>query len=108
MYDLTYPHGLLQASYDQTPRWFCIANIDVEEDFRRQGIGKLLLRRSVSLAEEVGAQLIYAAIVSRESLDMMTSVFGEEAVKIRQVGSYAPHADNPEDKTGAMLWYELK
>jgi GNAT superfamily N-acetyltransferase len=100
--------GSLDATYNQINRWFGIANIDVDVEFRRQGIGKLLLRSALATAQEVDARFIHAAIISRECLDAMESVFGLDALVIQERGMYE-YADGTRGiGANAALWYEIK
>ena len=105
LYTFTTEHGFLDASHQPTVGWFGIANVDVEPPFRRRGIGKALI--SCAFERALDAKMIYAAILSRECLDAMASVFGQEAVSIQELGSYTP-ADQPDNyNTHASLFLEL-
>lgn len=65
-----------------------IDSIKVNSRLRNQGIGKAILRSVKELAYETGVDIVTAQITSRESLDSMTSVFGEDSIHIRKRGDY--------------------
>lgn len=78
--------GYLEASFDQVTDIF-----DIEMFYTavpRKGLGKLLLRSALGLAEEAQAELITAYIISRTSLDSMTEVFGADTVTVKNRGEY--------------------
>jgi GNAT superfamily N-acetyltransferase len=108
LYDFEAEHGVLDAIYQPEVGWFCISNIDVEPQYRRQGLGKLLLRAAFTEAERLRARLIYAAITSRECLDAMSEVFGKAAIKVSHEGTYTPDGSSDRYDARAMLWSELK
>jgi hypothetical protein len=108
LYELDCEHGHLDASFDPFIKWVCISNLDVDTDFRRQGIGKMLLRESITLSQELNANLIYAAIISRECLDAMRAVFGTEHISVVNEGEYETPDTKPAFVTCAMLHYDLR
>ena len=108
LYDFEAGHGVLDAIYQPEVGWFCISNIEVEPQYRRQGLGKLLLRAAFTEAERLRARLIYAAITSRECSDAMSEVFGETAIKVSREGTYTPNGSSDRYDAQAMLWLELK
>jgi hypothetical protein len=65
----------------------------------------MLLHTAKDHAQDIGAKAIVAAIISRECLDAMESVFGEEAINVETRGDYASQvADQCKDKpTSAYL-----
>jgi len=106
VYLLKADHGSLEATFRPEVGWFGIANLDVDKSHRRQGIGKALLRYAFSEAEELDARLIHAAILSRECLDAMRTVFGEEAIIADEEGTYT--ADNEFDRYDTKAILKLK
>ena len=108
IYRISTELGGIDAVYHPKELRYTIANIDVYSH-RRRGVGKELLRVSQSHARELGARVIFAAIISRECLDAMTSVFGEEFIYTSQVGTYAPAgADYGKVPTSAVLHVVLE
>ena len=107
LYEMRCDNGELDATYDSEIRWFNIANLDVGLRHRRNGIGKLLLRESLVLAEELDAKLIYAIIISRECLDAMRSVFGDKWISVHNEGSYAAEENFGIDRASAILHRDL-
>ena len=107
---ITHPFGGAENTYRSDAGLYCVANLDVAQDKRRQGIGKLLLEASHTHALKVGARAIYGAIISRECLDAMRSVFGTESVTIDLLGSYAAEGeDYPKaNPTSATLFLPLE
>lgn len=103
IYTLSADHGELVGISRHDSGWFCIANLDVDEGYRRQGIGKALLRGCLEIAVEDQAQLVYAAIVSRECLDAMVGVFGADNVSVTATGEYEGSAEH--SPTSAFLRY---
>ena len=88
--EFSYGHGIGEAlAYisPQTSR-LNIDTIKVHHRARNQGIGKAILRSIKNLAHETDIHIVTATIISRESIDSMTSVFGEDAVVIRKRGEY--------------------
>ncbi len=84
--ELDHQLGFLEASFDNVTDIF-----DIEMYYSavpRKGLGKLLLRSALGLAEEVQAELITACIISRTSLDSITEVFGSDAVTVKSRGDY--------------------
>lgn len=87
-FELKVDHGYADVSFETITSWMGIANIFVEAEFRRQGRAKALLGHVALMAEEFDAKLIYASIVSRESIDAFVAVFGEDNVSVDRLGSY--------------------
>lgn len=94
-FELSTEHGSLDATLHAITGWFGIANVVVDVDYRGRGIAKSLLRQALSVAEAHDARLIYASVISRESIDAMRSVFGDEAVQVDEMGTYTP-SDEPD------------
>ena len=108
LYLLTTKYGGIDALYNKDTKHYTIANFDVDRSARREGIGKNLLDTSKIHARELGAEIIKAAIISRECLDAMSAIFGEDSIIIDQKGEYAPIGQDISDTpTSAMLWHEL-
>ena len=87
-------------------RLFTITNIDVLPEHRRQGIGKVILENMKAHARELGAVTIMSAILSRECLDAMVSVFGDEYINVAEEGTYHSPEEYPDIVVGdtrAML-----
>lgn len=109
IYCITTESGAIDAVYHTADRRYAIANFDVVANARRRGIGKELLRASKQHACELGARIIFAAIISRECLDAMQTVFGEENVYVGELGDYAPEgADTGAKPTSAVLQMYIK
>ena len=87
-YELTVDHGYADVTFEKSTRWLGVANIIVEPEFRRQGRAKAMLGHVAMMADELDAKLIFAAIISRESIDAFVSVFGKSAVDIECMGDY--------------------
>mgnify|MGYP000617873297 CR=1 FL=1 len=110
---ITCDHGRLRMYYNPERRHFLINSVVVEPKFRREGRATALLEYSIEYAKELGARTIGAVIVTREILDGMSKVFGEEAITIEQLGIYEhqkPHflSAEPEHSTLARLDYSLE
>lgn len=106
LFELYAEHGDLAAIWEPNDGSFYIANIDVEADFRGQGIGKALLQKSKEIAEEqVDIKYIYSIIISRECLAAMQAVFGVNNVKVNEVGTWESEKKLGEPRTSALLWY---
>jgi GNAT superfamily N-acetyltransferase len=85
--------------------WLGVSGIEVEDGHRRQGIGKALLSSVREKSEELRAKVIYASIISRESIVIFQRVFGEENILVSQLGTFAPD-DEPESyNASALLFY---
>ena len=87
-YELQVDHGYADVTFETSVGWFGIANLYVEPKFRKGGRAKALLGHAALMAEEFNASLVYASIISRESIDAFVAVFGEEAVSIEKQGQY--------------------
>lgn len=106
LYSIKTEGGNIDATYRNTEQLYTIANFDVHHDHRRRGVGKELLRASQAHARELGAHVLFAAIISRECLDAMITVFGEESVRVGQIGTYALKGkDKGDEPTSALLIY---
>jgi GNAT superfamily N-acetyltransferase len=101
-------HGTLDATYDATLRWFCIANLDVDPKFRGEGRAKFLLSTALNEAERQGAKIMYAAILSRECIRAMIGIFGSDAVIIEKLGTFTPDKESNRYDAAAILRYEIK
>lgn len=106
-FELSTEHGYLDATLHAITGWFGIAGISVEVDYRGRGIAKTLLRQALYVAETQDARLIYAAAISRESIDAMRSVFGDEAVQIDEIGTYTPPGEPDRYDASAYLSVNL-
>lgn len=109
LFEVTLPHGDLIANYHPSLGTMIITSYDVAANFRNAGIGKNLLRIANYHAEQLGAKAIWAHLTSRESVDAMTSVFGEKAVTVKHLGLYNQDRLPPHRQTGtdATLEYYL-
>lgn len=104
IYHLVTEKGGVEAVYHTDERRYTIANFDVDVKARRRGIGKELLRASQTHARELGAKVVFAVIISRECLDAMRSVFGEESVFVAEEGGYdSGEGAEPKARTSAVL-----
>ena len=109
LYTISTDGGNIDAAYREIGELYTIANFDVLSDRRRRGVGKELLRASQAHARELGAKVIFAAIISRECLDAMNTVFGEESIRVSILGTYAPEGKDYGDiPTSAVLHAKLK
>lgn len=109
VYEFNCGVGYLNATFNQISGWFGISLIDVERAERRQGIAKLLLRKSLEVATEINARFIYAGIISRECLDAMEAVFGADALIVKDRGTYtAPYETYDRQDADAVLSFQLK
>jgi GNAT superfamily N-acetyltransferase len=93
-YEFQTEHGYLDASYDLSTNHFGIKMVHVESSHQRQGIGKELLQAALQQARQTDARYIVGLVISRECLDAMQAVFGEEALIVKSLGFY--EADYPE------------
>lgn len=100
-------HGQLLATYEPLIGMFSISRVDVEPDSRRRGIAKALLSTALHVAEECEAQEIFASITSRESINAITSVFGEDSVHVMNLGTYAPETKPGYHDASAVLLHKL-
>ena len=81
-----------------------LSDLRVPTQKRRKGISKMLAAQGIPLAQEIGAKVIVAGITSRESVQVMRYVFGEDSVRISWLGEFG----SPEEGTaGAGLFYEV-
>lgn len=96
---------MVEVIFDPNTRWFGIANFDVEKEHRRRGIGKTLLREALNFANDLDARLIHAAIISREYLDAMTQVFGEETINVAELGGYEDDPQPNKSTRASLLYY---
>lgn len=106
-FELLTDHGSLDATLHSITRWFGISGIQVDVDYRGRGIAKTLLRQALYIAETQDARLIYAAVVSRESIDAMRSVFGDGAVQVDEIGTYTPYGEPDRYDASAHLSLNL-
>lgn len=107
--DIATPYGETNSIVVPSESRMTIACFDVRREFRCQGIGKALLRKTRDEALRRDVHLIIASIISRECIDAMVSVFGPEAVHIAPMGTYDATAGGYEQgDAGAVLLYTLK
>ena len=106
LYDLSNDYGYIDAIYSPDGI-YQISSIVVSS--RRKGHGQNLLRKSEEHARELGARKIGAVIISRECLEAMTRVFGEDSLTVLQRGEFTPegHDYNTISPTQALLRYTL-
>lgn len=86
VFELRHSYGFLMMSYIETHKIATIDDIYVEPSRLRNGIGSLLLRKSIEVAKEVEAERITAILVSRSGILTCQSVFGDESVRVSHVG----------------------
>ena len=110
-FDITAEHGELNAmlfpagsSYDR--RTLSIVSIDTDTGYTRNGIGKMLLRTSLEIAQGHEAEEITSLLITRECIHAMRSVFGDEAVNISRLGTYGKNDQYNFDAV-AVLQYEV-
>jgi GNAT superfamily N-acetyltransferase len=102
------PNSFLVASYNLPWGFFYISDIHVEPALRRNNIGKQLLSVALEAAQEKDASMIMSAIVSRECLDAMRSVFGSNALQVLEEGTYQdPTNPTPNLDARAGLTFHL-
>jgi GNAT superfamily N-acetyltransferase len=97
----------LTAFYYRRTNLFVVSYVYVEPGCRRRGIGSALLRQCLSEARVAGASALTAHIVSRESLDMFTSVLDGAGISVQKVGGYLENPLKVPDDTIADVEYEL-
>lgn len=107
VYMFTADHGQLDASFAPDTSSFRIDDLRVEQEFRRNGIGKMLVRSALSTAREIGAGSIGARLLSRECCDVMRDVFGDAAVRINTRGNYTSEGFPDEYDARGVLWVQL-
>lgn len=84
-YEITVPHGLLRTVHDRTNNY----NLQwLESSAPRQGLGRQLLFEGLSHAQRLGAEHISATIMSKECLEDMKVVFGEDCIAVFHEGYY--------------------
>jgi GNAT superfamily N-acetyltransferase len=107
--EILLPHGFLTASFHPAIGPLLITNYQVDANFRKAGIGKNLLRAAHHQAVALGATAVWAHMTSRESVDAITSVFGEAAVSVGALGYYDQDRLPPHRRTEtrAELQYRL-
>ena len=82
--------GTLSARHSYEDNVYDIRMFSVYEAYQRQGYGKELLRLAYQHARVLGAAAISASnIITRESIDALTSVFGGSDIDIESLGNYA-------------------
>lgn len=102
-YIVEHPHGYVSFLLERETGLVEIDDGWVDPDFTRRGIMKNMLRYTTQVAHEIGGRVLSASIVSREGLDAMRSVFGEEHITVNREGNYGdpPDPDNEEN----FGWY---
>ncbi|MBC7708104.1 GNAT family N-acetyltransferase [Polaromonas sp.] len=103
-FEIYMAQGELTAVYDNNTGTLNIKDVAVKEYFTRHGIGKNLVRIARDQAIELGATAIEATLASRESVDLMTSVFGSDAVTVAYLGLYGQSRLPPHRQTGTRAW----
>jgi hypothetical protein len=109
-YDFAFESGTLTSAFRENERLYKISNLEVSDrGERRRGVGKGLLRVALGHAESLEARTVLAIIISRECLDAMEAVFGEDSIEVLDRGGYAPegHDQCLESPTRALLWKQL-
>lgn len=105
-YALSTAHGWLETVYRRQIRQYTLANIEVTK--QRESIGKFLMESGLQHARRLKASYVVGLIISRECLDAMTHVFGEENIQVNERGKYASEIHSDKDTTSAMLYYEIE
>jgi GNAT superfamily N-acetyltransferase len=116
LFEIIHEHGSCSFMTDPATGQLDIEWLEVDEgdlthenNYRRRGIGKNMLRYTLDVARDIGARTITATIISRESLSAMTRVFGEDSIRVKKLGRYdytdpgEPQA--PHQHTRAFLEY---
>lgn len=106
-FSLKNPYGYLISHYTPEDGRYDLIDLEVERRQRGRGIGKLLLREADVHARMLQARVMTASIISRECLDAMTSVYGEEHIQVRDVGQYQPEDETDIYTTNATLYRRL-
>lgn len=104
--ELDVEHGNALLSLN-TSGWLCVSNIDVEVGFRREGIGRRLLKKAMEIAEAERANVIYAALISREAIVLFGNVFGEENLRIHSMGAFTDELGLGGEPAHASMWYTM-
>jgi hypothetical protein len=82
---------------------------DIDVSLPRRGIGRRLLRSGQEQATNLGARSIVAAIISRECLESMVMVFGQEHISVEKLGDFVPEDEvKAFTRTSALLYVPLK
>jgi len=103
--------GQLTSSIDLNTLEYEIIDYIIYNAYRRQGYGKELFKFGVDHAKSIGAQAIIGVnIVSRESINVIASVIGEDKVTIEKLGDYTPQGkdDNSVNRTKASFRYDTR
>lgn len=105
-YHLQRRGGELWTNYCARTRVYGIAGLDVIRTMRRQGIGTELVQVAARHAEYLGARAVIAALVSRESYEVMKNVFGDECIQASPIGDFAPEGEDRarDNQTQALLY----
>lgn len=106
-YLITATGGKLRAILFPIEKCLALSDFFVDPEYRRRGIGKALVTQALRIAENEDAASVAAAIVSRECLDVMRSVFGEDALRVTLEGEYSPPGEDLYG-TSASLDYRLE
>lgn len=106
-HEFTVDHGSLNAVFDPRSGLFGISNVDVDGNFRRRGLGKAMIQEAYDFAQSIGAGCIYSAITSRECLDAMRSVFGDDVISVSREGTYGVEGEKDHRDAGAFLWVAM-
>ena len=85
---LAHQAGMTTVFYPDS-RIYSIFMLLAEPDARKHDLGKRLLHLAWDHALQLEATTMLASIISRECLEAMTSVFGEEHLDVRLKGSFA-------------------
>lgn len=105
----SHEYGHATTHFDTDANSVRIDWIEVARTERRRGVGKTMLRAIDALAKELEVQTITATIISRESLEAMRHVFGDENLRVRQQGDFVPMGFTSSDdihRTSATLRVE--
>ncbi|HRV76383.1 MAG TPA: GNAT family N-acetyltransferase [Candidatus Saccharimonadales bacterium] len=85
---LRHEHANALLTFSLDGERMSVSSVFVSSVIRRNGIGQAVLQKAREVAVERRIQRITASIISRESLDLFTKVFGEASIKTEHVGLY--------------------
>jgi GNAT superfamily N-acetyltransferase len=110
IFKITAQQGYIYGAYRNAHRIYSIADFEVERRYRRQGIGRQLATAALQHAKSLEADVLMAAIVSRECLEVMEQVFGPEHIQVAARGLYDLDEGVFDDsqRASALLWYDMR
>jgi hypothetical protein len=100
--------GYLKSSHRFCDNTYEIHDYYVYGVYRGQGFGKELLHVALEQAKVLGARAVTASnIITRESVDAISSVFGSDNLTIEVLGEYAPEGEEPRNSAKASMVFEI-